>query len=259
MPCHPVGRGGVKTLTGKERLGCVHGDDAAVEEQTATVCVLSAELHIMADHDDTHAFFSKLFQNPCKGDLEIIVHTLGRLVQQEHFGILQQHFCQSSSLLLAAGQVIGMAIQQTFQPAESHHFSDFIRNLMKFFTGEYRQQFLTDILLHQQHLRILRQSCDLLRLASEFTPVRLSHATEHIQGGTLACAVTAQDTQQLTGISFHGHTLQNIRGILLIPKPDLIQSNERFGFRQLYRPFRSLGQYIVLRPIGQLVSSVADS
>ena len=62
----------------------------------------------MADHDDTHAFFSKLFQNPRKGDLEIIVHTLGRLVQQEHFGILQQNFCQSSSLLLAAGQVIGM-------------------------------------------------------------------------------------------------------------------------------------------------------
>ena len=37
MPGHPVGGGGIEALSGKEGLGRIHDNDAAVKEQAAAV------------------------------------------------------------------------------------------------------------------------------------------------------------------------------------------------------------------------------
>ena len=48
-----------------------------------------------------------------------------------------------------------MPVEQAIQSAERRHLSNFIRHLMEFLSGEYRQKFLPHILLYQKHLGIL--------------------------------------------------------------------------------------------------------
>ena len=126
MPGHPVGGGGIEALSGKEGLGRIHGNDAAVKEQAAAVGIQGAEFHVMADHNDAYPLGSQFLQDLGKGDLEIIVYALGGLIQQENIRTLKQNLCQRSPLLLAAGEVIGMPVQQALQTAQSHHPSDLI-------------------------------------------------------------------------------------------------------------------------------------
>ena len=111
VPCHAVGGSRIKALTSKEGLGCILGHDTAVKEQSAAVGILGAEFHVVADHDDTDSLGSQFCHDLSESQLEIVVYALGGLVQQEYFRILQQHLSQSSSLLLAAGQIERMSVK----------------------------------------------------------------------------------------------------------------------------------------------------
>ena len=258
MSCHTVGGGGVKAFACKKGLGGIHGDDAAVKEQTAAIRILGTEFHIVTDHDDTYTPVGQFLQNFCKGDFEIIVHTFGRLVQQKNLRVLEQDLCQSGSLLFAAGQIVGMSVQESFQTAKRNHFSNPACHLMEFLSGEHRQEFLPHILFYQKHLGILGQCRDLFCIAGHLTPVGLPDTAEDGQCCTLTCTVAAENTQQFARIGLHGHAFQDVRGIFFIPEPDLIQRDHGVTHWLFGRPFLDLGQCMFFCPVGQLISSVAD-
>ena len=96
-------------------------------------------------------FAFKICNDNDKTDNEEIINALGRLIQQEQFWLCEQHLCQSGTLLLATGQVIGVAVQQMFNFTDSRNF----RNLL-FVPGHLRQIF-PDSFLHKQALGVLGQ------------------------------------------------------------------------------------------------------
>lgn len=122
---HAVGRGGVEVIAGEERPGRVLCHAGAVEKQRAAVGVLGAELDVVAHHQHRHAPAQQLPEHLGQGLLEFRVQTLGRLVQQQNVRVLQQQLRQRRPLLLPAGEVIGVAVQQRPQPAEGCHIGHF--------------------------------------------------------------------------------------------------------------------------------------
>ena len=240
MPRHAVCRGGIKALAGKKRLRCIHRDDASVKEQPAAVCILGTEFHVVTDHDNAHAPIRQFFENLCKGDLKIIIHALGRLVQQQNLRVLQQNFRQSRPLLLSAGQIKGMPVEQALQSAEGNHFPDFVRHLMQLLTGEHGKQIFPHVLFHQQHLGILGKRGHPFCFAAKLAAIGLADAGKHGERCALARAVAAEDAQQFARVCLHGHTLQNVRRVLFIAEPHLVKGNERLILRYLCRPLRNL-------------------
>ena len=79
--------------------------------------VPGTELHIVAHHQQRHALPKQRAENFRELLLKFRVEALGRLVQQENFRLQKQHLGQRGPLLLAAGEIIGVAIQQCVQTA----------------------------------------------------------------------------------------------------------------------------------------------
>ena len=80
--------------------------------------VPGAELNVVADHEDGSPLPEQVFQNLPQAPLKAGVQTLGGLVQEENVGLEQQKLRQSQPLLLPAGEVVGVAVQQSGQTAQ---------------------------------------------------------------------------------------------------------------------------------------------
>ena len=74
----------------------------------------------MADHEDRHAGRLQRPQNLSENLLELRVQPLCRLVKEQNVRVQKQDFCQRRALLLAAGKVIRMAVEQFGQFAEGN-------------------------------------------------------------------------------------------------------------------------------------------
>ena len=85
-----------------------------------------------------------------RGDLffTCCVQTLRRLVEQQNIWLAQKHLCQRQPLLFAAGNVIGVALQQRRQAAPRGQLARQLR-----IPG--LQQFLAHRLFREQRLRVL--------------------------------------------------------------------------------------------------------
>lgn len=66
----------------------------------------------MRNHDDRHSLFLQILQDLCKFQLEEIINSFGRLIQQKDLRICEEHFCQRRSLLLSSGKIIRMMFQK---------------------------------------------------------------------------------------------------------------------------------------------------
>ena len=82
--------------------------------------VPGAERYVVADHHHRHTGGGQGVQYGGEALLELRVQPLGRLVQQQDVRLVQQHLAESRPLLLAAGQVVGVPVQQLRQPAQAH-------------------------------------------------------------------------------------------------------------------------------------------
>ena len=111
MAAHTVGCGCIETVIAKETTRGIGGQHLPVEEHRNHICIFRAELHIVRYHHDGNALFFQLAQNGSQLFLEEAVDTFGRFIQQKKPGLGQQNLCQSGSLLLTSGEVIGMIIQ----------------------------------------------------------------------------------------------------------------------------------------------------
>ena len=182
--------------------------------------VPGAELHVVADHQQGHPLPQQSPQNQGEGLLELRVQALGGLVQQQDLRLQQQHLGQGRPLLLAAGQVVGVPVQQVLQAAQGRHPGHplLLPGAGCFRAGEYLKQVLPDRFLHKQGLGILGQHPH-ASPKGNFAPLGLFHAGQQPQGGAFSRAVAAQQGQELPPAQGQVQPLYNVRAVRLIPEP----------------------------------------
>ena len=151
-----------------------------------------AELHVVAHHQNRHAAREERLHDGGKRLLELRVEPLCRLVHEQDVRLQQQHLRQCRALLLAAGEVIRVPVEQLRQAAKRH---DLLHALLLCLLGqllpvEHLEQVFADGLFHEQRLRILRQYADAPRVRHA-PAVGLEPAREQAQARALARAVAA--------------------------------------------------------------------
>ena len=109
-----------------------------------------AELHVVADHQDGAALRLEAQQQLRQLFLVEGVQSLGRLVQQQDFGLEEQHLGQRRLLQLTAGQIVGVSGEQV---GDAHALGDGLGLLW----GAQLQQIFLHCLAHEQLLGALRQ------------------------------------------------------------------------------------------------------
>ena len=83
-----------------------------------------AKLNVVTDHDHGHSARSQPPQYLRKALPEPCVKPLGGLVQQQYIWLCEQHLCKRGPLLLAAGQIIRMPLEQAAQAADLRYMRD---------------------------------------------------------------------------------------------------------------------------------------
>ena len=217
-----------------------------------------AEGHVVADHHHCRAGGGQRGKNSGKGLLEGGVQALGRLVQQQDIRLVQQHLTQGGPLLLAAGEVIGMTVQQLGQAAKGRHL--FYPAVTLVF-GEVRAvkgfvQVLTDRVFHEQGLRVLGQNADAARMGHG-APLGRQRTGQQAQGGGLARAVTAQQRQQLTPAGLKVQTADHVRLVRLIAEPETRAGKGGIP-GGIHRRGRQRAQGVFIAPAGQEIAALAD-
>ena len=152
-----------------------------------------AELNIVADHQNGYAAPQQHVQNPGESLLELRIQPLGRLVHQQDLRVEQEHLGQRRALLLAAGQVVGMPVEQLAQPAQCHDmgYLGFLLVPRQLFALQDLKQVFAHGLFNKQRLRVLRQDAHPAMRAYR-APVRLQEPREQLQAGGFARAVAAE-------------------------------------------------------------------
>ena len=236
MAAHAVGGGGIEAVGAEEPAGRVRGQHLAVKEHAHLVGIPCAELHIVGHHDDGDALAFQLRQNGSKNFLKEAVDALGRLVQQKQLWLGQQHLRQRRPLLLAAGQVVGMAFQQRRNLADFRRFPDILLVLGHFLQifqhgfpdeqalgilGQHGkaapEQLLRFILLHRlsQHLHL--------------TPVGSANAANSFQRRGFSRAVAAHNGVKAALDYLHAGAPENVRAVLFIAEPQFLQGKSDFA------------------------------
>ena len=200
--------------------------------------ISGAELHIVADHQQRHAPGQQRAEDLRKHLLEFRVQTLGGLVQQQDLRLQQQHLGQRRTLLLAAGQIVGMAVQQRFQTAQAHHPGHpcLLLTPGQLAAGEDLKQILPDGLFHKQGLGILRQHPQ--RTGNHhIAPIGLFQSRQQLQRRGFAGAVAAQQRQKLAAAQRQVKPFHHVGTVLLIAEPGAGYGDHRltFGVHRLRR------------------------
>ena len=116
----------------------------------------------MAHQYDGNALALQGLQDLREHLLEVRVHALGRFIQEQDIRFQQQNLRQRCPLLLPAGQIVRMTVQQRLQPAQLHHPGHLFVPL-RILRRQHLQQVFPDALFNEQRLRILGQHADLSR------------------------------------------------------------------------------------------------
>ena len=151
MTAHTVGRSGIEAVVAEEPAGGIRGQDLSVKEHTHHIRVLGAKLHIVGNHHNGDTLCLQLAEDGSQFFFEKAVNTLGRFVQKQQLWVCQQHLSKRRPLLLAAGEIIGVTIQQGFDFTDSGDLGNF-----RFVLGHLRQVF-PDCFFDEQALGVLGQ------------------------------------------------------------------------------------------------------
>ena len=155
--------------------------------------VSGAELYVVAHHQQGDALREQGTENFREQLLELRVKALGGLIQQQDLRLQKQHLGQGGPLLLAAGQIIGVAVQQRVQTAQLHHpgYPLCLLVFRQLAAGENFKQVLADGLFDKQSLGVLGQHAQRAG-HGDIAPIGLFQTAQQLQRGALACAVAAQ-------------------------------------------------------------------
>ena len=226
-------------------MRCIGGEDLAVKEHTDQIGILCAELHIVGYHDNGDPVLFQSVQDRCKPDLEEAIQPLGRLVQQQKPRLCQQHLCQCSPLLFAAGQIVGMGLKKVFHLTHGCDGLDLIS------VGVHFQKLLQNRFLHKQTFGILREHCQAvpeqvpcpilfhgLPENLHTAPVGPADAAECFQRGGFSGTVSSHNGQKLPFRHRKTDAPQDIRPLFFVPEPGFLDLQHRI-FRFLHGWFKS--------------------
>ena len=220
--------------------------------------VAGAEFHIVADHDHGDASRRQGAEDGGQLLLELGVQALGGLVQQQDLRVKEQHLTQGGTLLLAAGQVVGMAVQQRRQAAERHRLLHPLLPQVGGYPLSVKGliQILADGLFHKQRTGILRQHAHTPDTAHR-AAIGRQRTAEQVERGGLARAVSAQQCQKLPLIHGEVKPLYHVRGLRLIAEPQALRRQHRAAAP--VRLLRRQGQQrVICPPAVQEVPSLPD-
>ena len=168
------------------------------------------------------------------------VHALRGLIHQDDLRVQEQYLGQRSSLLLAAGQVIGMTGKQM---TDLRFVDDIIQEGFIGMFSRHLAQILFYGVLHEEALRILRKNTekrsvqlrfrvlvDFFALEQNLSPVRLTDSPDQIHGRGLAGSVSAQEAEQFAFLHSKIQVAHDVRQILLIAEPDILRLQNVFFF-----------------------------
>ena len=186
-----------------------------------------AELHVVTDHDHRDAARCQGAEDGGQLLLELGVKALGRLVQQQYPGVKEQDLTQCGALLLSAGEVVGVAVQQGRQAAEGHRLLQplFPQGGLQLLAVKCLVQVLADGLFHEQGLRVLRQDADTAG-ALHRAAVGRQRSAEQVERGALAGAVAAQQGKQFSLIHGEIQALHHVRQIRLVAEPEALRRQD---------------------------------
>ncbi len=159
--------------------------------------VPGAEFNVVADHENGHAPAEQSLQNARNGPLELRVQPLGWLVHQKDVRLQQQYLRQRRPLLFAAGKVIGVPVQQSFQLTQGGHIGHqpILLRPAFFLPLQNFVKVLPDGLFYKQRLRVLGQH-PYAAVKADVPAIRLAQAGQQLQRGGLAGAVSAQQGEE---------------------------------------------------------------
>ena len=213
-----VGVGGIEPVSGKEVVGLALGEQQPVKHQGAACGVPGGEFHIVGHHQNRRALPAQCQQQLRQLRLGIGVQPLGGLVQQQHRGLPQQQLAYGKTLDLAAGQVVGMPRQQWRQLQLFRHLHG-----LGFVLFGTVQQLLLHRIGHKQRPGVLGQHTQPLTLCQlHLAPIGLPKAGQCLHQCGFACAVAAQQTQQLTLMKRYVCAPQDILALFGIAEPKLL-------------------------------------
>ena len=112
MAAHAVRRSRIEAVVPEEPARRIGREDLPVEEHGHAVGVPGAEFHIMRHHDDRDALPFQIGEDRSKRLLEEAVDALCRLVEQQELRLGEQHLGERRALLLAAGEIVGVALER---------------------------------------------------------------------------------------------------------------------------------------------------
>ena len=234
---HAACRGRVEAAGGEKLPRRAFGDNRAVKEHRAAAGVAGAELGVVADHNHTHAARAKAPDNPGEHALEFRVESLRRLVEQKHLGLAQQHLAQRCTLLLAAGKIVGMTLQQLRQLAEPRLFKRQRLAPVSWCIIQHGKKVLNDRIFDKQCLRVLRQQGNfarhLLRRGSQhgnLAAVSAVDAGNQTHGRGFSGAVAAEDCKKLARVGAQRQRFDNVGRLLIVPEKRLVQLDRRRSF-----------------------------
>ena len=182
----------------------------------------------MADHQHGHAARRQRRQNGGKALLEGGVQPLGRLVQQQDIRPVQQHLGQRRPLLLAAGQVVGVVIQQLRQAAQRHRLLHAALPLLRSHSCAAKGfvQILPDGVFHEQAPGILRQHAQPPGVGHG-APLGRQRSGQQPQRGGFARAVAAQQRQQLAPAQLDIQSPHHVLRLTVVPEPQTLAGKHR--------------------------------
>ena len=174
----------------------------------------------MADADDRDALRPERGEDGGERALELRVEPLGRLVEQQNVRSREQQLRERGALLLAAGEIVRVAVQQLGEAAERGNARHGVR-LLRRGTGVAAQalaQVLAHGLFHKNRLRVLRQQPDIAG-AAHLAAVRRTEPGEQAQRRGLARAVAAEQSEKLPAPDGEVQPAHDVGSVLLIAEP----------------------------------------
>ena len=217
---HAVRRRGVEAVEREKLPGRAIRGDGAVEKERAALRVGGAKFDIVADQDDGHALREQALQKLSQLSLEGRVQSARWLVEEQDIGPRKQDLCQRRALLLAAGKVVGVTVQQRFQLAECGDIGEHR------FVGGDLGKVLAHGFLGKKRLHLLRQK---RRFAgdADLSAIGLLQARQQPERGGLARAVAAEDGEKLAPPHRQLQPAQHVRRVRRIAEPRIRDGHDR--------------------------------
>ena len=157
------------------------------------------EFNVVAHHQNADALRGQAAQDQRKLLLEFSVQSLCRFVQQQNVRLQQQYLTQRGSLLLPAGEIVGMPVKEVLQPAQRYRTAQMLLLNLRCILSSLIdfKEILPHGLFYKQGLWILRQKRQ-TSLPGDFSAVGRQQSCQQLQAGGLSRSVAAEQGKKFS-------------------------------------------------------------